>query len=98
MPATDYRPASSGSENGPGDFETAGVAGLRRGSQMSENAAPGRKMTAVRGHYWDIHRGSTNTNCGNSTSSAITTMMGTRKGSMARTTFSKGILVMPTST
>jgi hypothetical protein len=39
-----------GSDQGRSDFETAGVAALRRGFQKSENADMGRKMPFPDGH------------------------------------------------
>jgi hypothetical protein len=40
-----------GSEQGLSNFETAGIAGLCRGFQKSENAALGQKMPFVDGHW-----------------------------------------------
>jgi hypothetical protein len=40
-----------GLEQGLSNFETAGISGLCRGFQKSENAAPGQKMPFVDGHY-----------------------------------------------
>jgi hypothetical protein len=39
-----------GSDQGRSDFETAGVAALRRGFQKRENADMGRKMPFPDGH------------------------------------------------
>jgi len=39
-----------GSGQGRSDFETAGVAGLRRGFQKSENTVMGQKMPLLDGH------------------------------------------------
>ena len=39
-----------GPDLGPSDFETAGVAVLRRGSQRIENTKLGRKMPFLDGH------------------------------------------------
>jgi hypothetical protein len=39
-----------GSGQGRSDFETTGVAGLRRGFKKSENADLGRKMPFLGGH------------------------------------------------
>jgi hypothetical protein len=38
-------------DQGRSDFETADVAALRRGFQMSEITEPGRKMPFLDGHY-----------------------------------------------
>jgi hypothetical protein len=41
-----------GSGQGRSEFETAGVAELRRGFQIRENAGLGQKMMFMDGHYW----------------------------------------------
>jgi hypothetical protein len=44
-----------GSEQGVSDFEAAGIAGLFRGFQKSENAALGQKMPFPDGHFLAIY-------------------------------------------